>query len=170
MSFRFNGTYLMHLITNPGIPHLTTAGTVDAIDYDCAGLYGKSTCGTPNPKWRHNVRVTWSTPWSGLQISGAWRYVGDVQAYGVSTNPFLTSGTYPSDVKLGSQSYFDLSAEWKLKDHLSFRLGVENIADKQPPLVGSNMGGTDPRYNGNTYPGVYDALGRYGFFGITADF
>ena len=170
LAFRFNGTYLMHIITNPGIPHLTAAGAVDAVDYDCAGLYGKRTCGTPNPKWRHNARITWSTPWSGLQVSGAWRYISSVKAFGTSTNPFLASATFPIDQKIGSQSYFDLSAEWKLKDHLSFRLGVENIADKQPPLIGSTMGGTDTRYNGNTYPGVYDALGRYGFFGITADF
>ena len=39
-----------------------------------------------------------------------------------------------------------------------------------PPLVSSTAGGVDVRYNGNTYPGVYDALGRYIFVGITADF
>ena len=32
------------------------------------------------------------------------------------------------------------------------------------------IGGTDSRFNGNTYPVVYDALGRFIFLGVTADF
>ena len=170
LAFRMNGTWLKELVTDPGIPHLNAAGVIDATDYDCAGLYGKGTCGTPNPKWRHNARITWTTPWTGFTLSGAWRYVGKVSAYGVSSNPFLTGPTNPIDVKIAAQSYFDLSAEMRVKDGLTFHAGVQNIADKEPPLVGSTWGGTDTRYNGNTYPGVYDALGRYAFIGVTADF
>jgi outer membrane receptor protein involved in Fe transport len=53
---------------------------------------------------------------------------------------------------------------------VTFRLGVNNVFDKDPPLVGSSVGGTDTRFNGNTYPTVYDSLGRYAFLGMTADF
>ena len=135
-----------------------------------SGLYGKRTCGTPSPHWRHNLRVTWNTPWAGLDVSAAWRYTGSVQAYAVSTNPYLNGGTNPADLKLGAQSYFDLSAQWRVRDSYTLRVGVNNIFDKDPPLVGNTWGGTDTRYNGNTYPGVYDALGRYLFVGVTADF
>jgi iron complex outermembrane receptor protein len=43
---------------------------------------------------------------------------------------------------------------------------VNNIFDEAPPLSGS-VGTTG---NGNTYPQLYDALGRYFFFGVTANF
>ena len=47
---------------------------------------------------------------------------------------------------------------------------MNNVFDRDPPLLGSQTGGTDSRFNGNTYPVVYDALGRFIFMGITADF
>jgi outer membrane receptor protein involved in Fe transport len=170
LAFRFNGTWLHSLITDPGLKHLTSSGAVDATNYDCSGLYGKRTCGTPSPHWRHNLRVTWTTPWAGIDVSAAWRYTGSVQAYGVSTSPYLHGTTNPADLKLAAQSYFDLSAQWRVRDSYTVRLGVNNIFDKDPPLVGNTWGGTDTRFNGNTYPGVYDALGRYMFVGVTADF
>ena len=50
---------------------------------------------------------------------------------------------------------------------MSLRLGVNNVLDEDPPL--SSVVGTAPG-NGNTYPQVYDALGRYIFMGATFDF
>jgi outer membrane receptor protein involved in Fe transport len=46
---------------------------------------------------------------------------------------------------------------------------VNNILDKDPPLVG---GQACPAgiCNGNAYTQVYDALGRYIFAGVTLDF
>ncbi len=169
LSLHFMGTYLKDLVTNPGIPRTNSSGQA-VTEYDCAGLYGVSTCGTPNPKWRHQFRTTWHAPWSGLEVSAAWRYYGSVSFQGTSTNPFLVQPVHAGDAHIGSQSYFDLSAQMKLKDTMTFRLGVNNIMDKEPPIVGSGSGGTNALYNGNTYPGVYDPLGRYLFAGITADF
>ena len=59
--------------------------------------------------------------------------------------------------------------------HYNLRLGVNNILDKQPPLVTSGKGGLlsacpGATCNGNTFPAVYDALGRYLYAGITLDF
>ena len=46
------------------------------------------------------------------------------------------------------------------------------MTDKDPPVVDQlNFGlSAPPVGNGNTFPGVYDALGRVFFFGITADY
>ena len=47
--------------------------------------------------------------------------------------------------------------------------GVNNLLDKDPPLLSSGgltSGITGP-LNGNTFPGVYDPLGRYIFVGGT---
>jgi outer membrane receptor protein involved in Fe transport len=56
---------------------------------------------------------------------------------------------------------------------ISLRAGINNLFDKDPPVVdGNNIGlaGVTQFGNGNTYPGVYDTLGRTVFVGITADF
>ena len=56
------------------------------------------------------------------------------------------------------------------------RLGVNNLLDKEPPLVTSGSGRFGQSAcagvvcNGNTYPGSYDSLGRYLYAGVTLDF
>jgi outer membrane receptor protein involved in Fe transport len=52
---------------------------------------------------------------------------------------------------------------------LTGRLGINNVADKDPPLYGA-ANCIAVYCNGNTFPQVYDTLGRYVFLGITADF
>jgi len=56
-------------------------------------------------------------------------------------------------------------------DHYNFRLGVNNILDKSPPLFSSSFGSCAAVFcNGNTYPGVYDVLGRYLYAAATLNF
>ncbi len=150
--------------------------------YDCAGLYGV-TCGTPVPKWRHMARVTWNTKWN-FSVSAAWRYIAPVALDLNQSNPLLAGvnvhgevyGTFPDvtkgEAKIPAYNYFDLSGTWTVRDGLSMRVGVNNIFDKDPPLVDSNnFGAAAPPFgNGNTFPGVYDSLGRTIFVGLTADF
>ena len=75
----------------------------------------------------------------------------------------------PGNAKINAQSYFDLALSARITDKYNFRLGANNILDKQPPIVGSEVSNA-PFGNGNTYPQVYDALGRYLFAGVTVDF
>jgi outer membrane receptor protein involved in Fe transport len=56
-----------------------------------------------------------------------------------------------------------------VKDNYSFRVGVNNVLDQDPPLTGSNNCPAGP-CNQNVYAQMYDALGRYIFVGLTADF
>ena len=58
----------------------------------------------------------------------------------------------------------------KATDRHSFRFGVNNVFDKDPPIVGQNAKLSGTFGNGNTYPNVYDALGRYFFAGFTGNF
>jgi iron complex outermembrane receptor protein len=63
----------------------------------------------------------------------------------------------------------DLSASVKLADKVTFRVGCNNVLDKDPPIIGgSNLPGTAG--NGNTFPQVYDALGRFIFGQVIAQF
>ena len=43
--------------------------------------------------------------------------------------------------------------------------GINNLTDREPPIVGNSAGS-----NGNTYPGLCDALGRYLFLGVGMGF
>ncbi|MDB5458986.1 MAG: TonB-dependent receptor [Caulobacteraceae bacterium] len=159
----FQGTLLNSFVTT------TIPG---GSSYDCVGLYGTvcdvATGGAPAPKFRSKTRLTWQTPWN-IQASAAWRHVDSVMVDSSSSNPNLKGTVNPGDAKLNAFDYFDLSANWRIKDQYTLRVGVNNLMDLQPPLVGS--GHLAQVYgNGNTYPQVYDALGRYIFMGITAQF
>jgi outer membrane receptor protein involved in Fe transport len=132
----------------------------------CSGAIGGF--GNPLPEWRHKLRVAWETPWPSLEISGARRRVSEVTLDPASQAAALTQPP-ATDLVLGARDYFDLAAMWDVRDAVALRLGVNNVLDNDPPLVG---GSSCPAgvCTGNTYPAMYDATGRYIFFGITADF
>ncbi|MBL8551952.1 MAG: TonB-dependent receptor [Hyphomonadaceae bacterium] len=152
LNFGFVGTWLDKLKTNNG-PGLG--------EYDCKGDFGGSACGVPSPEWRHRFRVSWETPWD-LELSGTWRYYGEVTNAGGDGKPI----TGRIDSVWDAENYYDLAGNWAVKDNITFRAGVNNILDNDPQL--SNLVGTTG--NGNTFPQTYDALGRWVFAGITLDF
>jgi outer membrane receptor protein involved in Fe transport len=161
------GTYLQHLITDTGV---NPGNGLDGV-FDCVSFYG-ATCGTPNPKWRHKLRVGFTLA-NGLGISGQWRYFSSVRADTLSSDPDLNGGggpfANPGDAKLAAQSYFDLTLTARIANRFNARLGANNIFDSQPPVASGNTIGP-PFGNGNTFPQVYDALGRFVFAGVTVDF
>ena len=174
LSASFNGTYLAKYEVNNGLP-----GGI----YDCAGLYGPVCSGNsvassaPMPKWRHKMRVGLQMP-NGVGISLQWRYVGKVKAETLDDAETLHGeNNFDPGLHIGAQSYFDLATTFTVGDHLNLRFGANNILDKQPPLVtsgnsnkdGSNLCPTGP-CNGNTYPGTWDALGRFVYAGATLNF
>jgi outer membrane receptor protein involved in Fe transport len=167
LGFDFNGTYTYSLKTT--LP--------DGTSYDCVSLYGP-TCNSatlPPSRWRHDLRVSWITPWNGT-ISLNWRLIG-AKSLDFNTNQAdLQDGgfkdTLPTDAHIPIYNYLDLATTWRVHDHISLRAGVNNIFDKIPPLVDSNSFGISapPFGNGNTFPQEYDPLGRTFFMGLTADF
>lgn len=162
LNFSFVGTWLDELSFNSGI---VPGNGLDG-RFDCAGFYG-GTCGTPVPEWRHKLRIGLTTP-AGIGISGQWRYFSSVTNDTLSSDPDLTAGgapeSNPGDAKLNSRSYFDLALTARLAQRLELRFGANNILDTDAPVNGLGIG------NGNTFPQVYDALGRYLFAGFTIDF
>jgi iron complex outermembrane recepter protein len=154
----FIGTLLTKFETEP-IPGLGT--------YDCKGLYG-SVCGTPLPKWRHKLRGTWTTPWN-VDLALTWRHLDAVSLDNTSSNPLLTGPYAPVDGVLGAREYLDIAGSWNVTKQLTLRGGINNLLDKDPPVVSGAVTGA-PYGNGNTYPGVYDALGRRIFLNATYKF
>jgi outer membrane receptor protein involved in Fe transport len=153
---RFNlvGTYLMQLDTQntPGI----------ATD-SCEGYWDRAVCGSSSPKWRSNLRAAWITPWDAT-ITATWRYFGEVDEF---TRNSDTNSIEAGPTTLSAQSYIDLAGTWEAADHVTLRFGINNILDRNPPLVPNAPSGSG---NGNTFPGAYDALGRLIHAGVTLSF
>jgi outer membrane receptor protein involved in Fe transport len=151
--------------------------------YNCAGYYGtacsstSSGAGNPVSRWRNTVRTTWSTPWDGADLTLTWRYFSPTQLETLSSNPNLTAGAgntvasggiSNTDARIPSYNYIDLSASVKVAEKVTVRLGCNNVLDKSPPVIGTtDLPGNG---NGNTFPGVYDSLGRYFFGQVVAQF
>jgi outer membrane receptor protein involved in Fe transport len=78
------------------------------------------------------------------------------------------AATQPSTTILPTSKYnvFNLSAGFELSKRLSMRLGIDNLLDRLPPLVGAQPGVTDGA--GNTNASVYDVLGRRFYMSVKA--
>jgi outer membrane receptor protein involved in Fe transport len=157
MNVSFVGTWLDELVTFDGI----------TVPVDCVGYHG-ALCGTPNPKWRHQMRVGLDTK-MGIGVSVRWRYFDSVVQDRTSTNPNLAGTTQPANLKIPAVSYFDLTLTADVGDNFKFRLGANNLLDKTPPLVAGAACPAGP-CNGNTWAQVYDSIGRYVYAGVTLDF
>jgi outer membrane receptor protein involved in Fe transport len=156
LSFNYVGSILRDFrsVPLPGQP-----------EYDCAGLFGP-TCSTVSPEYRHTFRVAYAMP-NDLTISAAWRHLGEVTFEGDSGDPTLeTPGKETFASQIEAYNYLDLSALWRLSDAVSLRAGVNNVLDKDPPLIRNGVAGTGQP---NTFQ-TYDLLGRQIFVGLTLDF
>jgi outer membrane receptor protein involved in Fe transport len=134
--------------------------------YDCAGLFGP-TCNGVFPKWRHTFRTTWNAP-HDVQVSATWRFIGGTEYEADSDQPTIGGNTTPDPIAhtIPAVNYLDLAANWNVNEKLAVRVGINNIFDRDPPLIESAIvGGALP----NSYP-TYDFLGRHMFLALTARF
>jgi len=118
---------------------------VASTQYSCEGLLTTS-CPFATPKWRHSFDVTYMAN-SFWNVGLTWRYVGAVADPGVTG----------IDGGIGAQSYFDVNGTMRFGDDWVISGGVNNLLDKEPPLVSLNLSGN--YYN--TPNGPYDQLGRF---------
>jgi outer membrane receptor protein involved in Fe transport len=91
-----------------------------------------------------------------------WRYLPAVDNAARATNPTATpQGAH-------SYSLFDLTASWAMTDTVAFRLGIDNLLDRDPEVVGFDPGVTNA--NGTTNAGYYGVLGRRMYLGVKLNF
>jgi iron complex outermembrane receptor protein len=160
---RLDGTWLKNLIYSPGA----------SPSYDCAGRFGNS-CAPATPTWRHRLTADWDTPLTGLSAGATWRF------FGKSSNTFfdpkspdydasiVAAGPLP-DLEIPTYSYIDLRLSY-VWEKVTMRVGVNNVLDKDPPTVGEATTGNSIYAESNTYPSMYDILGRYLYVNVTVDF
>jgi iron complex outermembrane recepter protein len=142
-------------------------------EIDCTDLYGPNCSGagptSPVPRWRHRMRMTWETH-AGFEVSLNWRHIGRMKSEFTSTNPnlFNPNNVFPVDSHISAYDYLDLDSGIDVTEHLNVRLGVNNLTDRKPPVIG--FAANPLLVNGNLAAGMYDPLGRYLFAGLTARF
>jgi iron complex outermembrane receptor protein len=172
--YNLEGTDTIENITQQAVTVANNSGTGPAFiagpSYDCAGYYG-NTCTNPLPRWRSVFTTDWVTPWTGLDLNLRWRYIGPTLVDALSQAPQLTQpkSVFPGYDHIASYSYIDLSAAATVASNVILRVGVNNVLDKDPPIV---LSGDCPTgvCNGNTFSGVYDVLGRYMYAKVSVKF
>lgn len=133
---------------------------ISGTKYNCVGKINSS-CQTP--KWRHIANMGFARDWYSLNLR--WRYTGQMNYVDAVTGAKLSTDKIlvGNGNKLGAYNMFDMSGTFTLGP-VDWTVGVNNIADKEPPLVGNTL-----MLNGNA-PGGYDQAGRYFFTSVSMKF
>ncbi len=127
---------------------------------DCKGRFGTTCSPTSDVRWVQ--RTTWSL--DDLTISAQWRHMSSID---IQTDQI--ANTFEQFRKIESYDYVDLFASYHFGDHTKFTFGIDNIFEKDAPVVGGEVGSTS--YNsGNTFPSTYDNLGRMYKVGVKLTF
>jgi iron complex outermembrane recepter protein len=157
-----------------------------SLNRECVGLYSAN-CGFPAgqllPKYTANARATVSL--GRVDLSVLWRYIshmryefannpvddpnnpplfrGPITSF-PSTSPFINApGTFNGETvdfnKIPAENYFDFTTRFNVNEHFDLTFTINNLFDKKPPIVGNTAGSTSAN-SGNTFPALYDPLGR----------
>ena len=155
---RLDTTYVARYDVNPD-PSDPTAVTIhNAGKYTYA--YGNF------PRWRGLATLNWSRgPWSA---SWRMRYIGRTQVGSADEQQQLSADlSIPAVVrKVGAYTYHNVQAGYDFEPwHTRLDLGIDNLTDKQPPLLYQNN-----VTNSNTDVATYDVMGRYYWIRATLTF
>ncbi|MGO4701358.1 TonB-dependent receptor plug domain-containing protein [Dyella sp. 2RAB6] len=157
-NLRLDTTYVARYDVNPDPADATSVTIHNAGRYTYA--YGNF------PRWRGLATLNWTRgPWSA---SWRLRYVGRTQVGSPDTRQQLSADlTVPSVVRtVGAYAYHSVQAGYEVKGwRTRFDVGVDNLADKQPPLLYQNNVN-----NSNTDVATYDVMGRYYWARVTLTF
>jgi len=99
--------------------------------------------------------------WNSVSVGLGWQHLPSIKSAAASTTPNTTVQGAPS------YDLLYLSAGYSM-DKYSLRVGIDNLLDKDPPVVQSNPGVTTA--SNVTNPGYYDVLGRRYYIGFKASF
>ena len=152
LTFAFNGN---QYVTQES----QSATFLDPIE--CLGFFGNQ-CGNPLPEIRWTQRTTWEI--GDFQFSYLWRHLGEVSA-----EPVQIPDTFPAFRSVDAVDYIDVSANWAMNDNVEFTLGARNVTNEEPPVLGNAAGSTSTNA-GNTFPQVYDTIGRVYSMGFNLRF
>ena len=119
---------------------------------DCAGRFGNGCTGTGNPgipDFKLNLSGTYNSGPLSFRLQG--RMLGAFDLYPGLTGPVTDVENY---------WYIDASTAVRVGERVELFGGMNNIFDKQPPVLGNALGG-----EANTSLGLWDVVGRRFFLG-----
>jgi outer membrane receptor protein involved in Fe transport len=121
--------------------------------------------------WRYISHMTYEFAYS-TDPNNPPLFSGTIVSVDNLGNPCTATSTYPLCHAPGTLngrkvdfnhipavSYFDFATRFNVNEHFDLTLTVTNILDKKPPIVGNTAGSTSAN-SGNTFPALYDPLGR----------
>ena len=152
LAVTFNGN---HYLTN----EFSSYANLPVVD--CKGFYSSScgaNFGTPLPETRWIQRTLWN--YGDFQVGYLWRHLGEVESDVPVFADFQT---------IDAMDYIDLTGAWNINDKLKLSVGVTNLFEEDPPVVGNEAADTSNN-SLNTFPSTYDALGRIFSIGLNARF
>ena len=117
---------------------------------DCKGVYGTS-C-NPVPEFRSTFRVQFIR--NDFNASLLWRHIGDMEAQANEA-----AALFAEFQSVDAQDYLDLSLGYNFQDYARLSLLVTNVLGEDPPILGNETGSTSFN-SGNTFPSLFDSLGR----------
>ena len=156
--------------------------TPSSVNRECVGHYSVncSLSGSIQPKFSWSQRTTLTI--GDFDLSLLWRHINKesaestvtvagvtTQVFGKNAGFFNGNATQDGFSTIPSFNYFDFTARANVSDHLTLTATVDNLFDKQPPIVGQGIG-TQSFNSGNTYPSTYDVLGRRYLVGASIRF
>lgn len=113
---------------------------------------------------------------SKYRVSGALTYHGGPMTFSWQTR-YVGPANIDNDLdivgpgkfrRIGSVFYHDVQARYTFADNYTLYVGVENLFDRDAPLIGSGMPGNTT--GSETAAGTYDPIGRYFYTGFTLRF
>jgi len=118
---------------------------------DYSNTVGASTNGGIGslPNWKTTTSASYLA--SSWTAGVRWRFIGRMRSLAKVSNP---NSTTPDTA---SNSLFDMFANWNVNDHISVNGGINNLFDRDPPIMGGVPGTTEPS--------TYDILGRTFYLG-----
>jgi iron complex outermembrane recepter protein len=156
------GTYTLHY----KLSALTAAGVVVQPGYDAVGLYNSDTTAYPLPQFKGQAYVEYSRGIFNGRLTFNYidnyfdqrtaPYAQRVELTGLAPNAQNLNGQ-----QIGAFATFDLSLRAQLKTETTINLTIQNLTDRDPPLV---------RINYNYDPYTASALGRQIKLGISQKF
>ncbi len=110
---------------------------------ECAGNFGND-CGEPQAKYKHRMTANWINDKWEAQVS--WRMIGEVDDDDDDETFFVET--------IDDTHYFDVVGAYRINEHIKVTLGIDNVLDEDPPILGDNQ------EQANTWPATYDVFGR----------
>jgi outer membrane receptor protein involved in Fe transport len=155
------GNFLSTFLGNYVIEEENTPlpGISDVFTFDCAGRINPS-CQTS--EWRHIAGLRYARDFWSVNLR--WRYFGSLDYIGTRGQVLTADTLVAARGGIPAYNYLDLSGSVTLFGNVDLTLGINNIQDREPPLVGVNNA-----LNANA-PGGYDQTGRFIFSSINVKF